>query len=181
MRDAGAEGLFQRMNRFYAAYVGQTNALTPAALLSLCAQAGLTDCAGDAADMEPIYAEQPAPEYSSRVFAGDTPPISMRFFPQRFGYGAWVTSQTTTPVNNRDPARSTPFCIIWDEKRPGNRPAANLISRLTGKSIQKKVIRMNKNGSFFLPVCFLSDKSALFRPSRNPLIIAANRKTSGMI
>ncbi len=97
MHTSGATGLFMRMDRFYAAYVGRTNALTPAALLGLCARAGLDGCVGDGAAMEAVYAEQPAPEYSSRVFAGDVPPVSMRFFPQRFGYGSWVTSQTTTP------------------------------------------------------------------------------------
>ncbi|MBN2493429.1 MAG: DUF3160 domain-containing protein [Deltaproteobacteria bacterium] len=97
MQAASATPLFERMDRFYAAYVGKTNALTPTALLALCARAGLEACQGDAAGMQAVYAEQPPPEYSSRVFAGELPPICMRFFPQRFGYGSWVTSQTTTP------------------------------------------------------------------------------------
>jgi len=97
MEQAGAVPLFHTLNDFYAAFVGHTNALTPVALLGLCRDAGMTSCAGKPAAISPIYARQPAPEYSSRVFAGDVPPITMRFFPQRFAYGAWVTSQTTTP------------------------------------------------------------------------------------
>jgi len=97
MDGSGSTAEFKRLDDFYAAFVGRTNALTPTALLALCTQAQLTGCAGDPAKIAPVYAKQPAPEYSSRVFAGAVPPITMRFFPQRFAYGAWVTSQTTTP------------------------------------------------------------------------------------
>jgi len=97
MQRSGALALFKRLDSFYAAFVGRTNALTPQALLGLCEQAKLTGCTGTASAMTALYAKQPAPEYSSRVFAGAVPPITMRFFPQRFAYGAWITSQTTTP------------------------------------------------------------------------------------
>ena len=97
MQRSGALPFFKRLDSYYAAFVGRTNALTPEALLGLCAKANLTGCVGKPAAMTAHYAKQPAPEYSSRVFAGDVPPITMRFFPQRFAYGAWITSQTTTP------------------------------------------------------------------------------------
>lgn len=95
--ESGATAEYELIDRFYAGFVGQGNALSPKALLALCEQAGLPACAGDAAAMASLYAQQPAPAYSSRVFAGATPPVAMRFFPQRFAYDAWVTSQTTTP------------------------------------------------------------------------------------
>ena len=92
-----AKSDFEAMDRFYSAFVGKTNALTPLALADLCEQAGLPACQGDAAAMASLYSQQTPPEYSSRVFAEAVPPIAMRFFPQRFAYCAWVMSQTTTP------------------------------------------------------------------------------------
>jgi hypothetical protein len=91
------KALFMQMDAFYGALVGRTNALTPLALLDLCEKAGLPSCKGDASSMAAAYAAQPPPDYSSRVFAGDTPPVAMRFFPQRFAYCSWVTTRTTTP------------------------------------------------------------------------------------
>jgi hypothetical protein len=96
MDASGATFLFEKMDRFYWTYVGKTNAITPQGLLSICKQTGNDTCLGEQADYIEEYKKQPAPEYSSRVFT-DIPPISMRFFPQRFGYGSWVTSQSTTP------------------------------------------------------------------------------------
>jgi hypothetical protein len=95
--ESGSIPLFDHMDAFYAAFVGQSNTLTPRALLALCAQAGLAACEGKASGMTAVYAEQPSPAYSSRVFAAAVPPLTMRFFPQRFAYDAWVTNQTTTP------------------------------------------------------------------------------------
>lgn len=97
MEQSKALAQFDKLDQFYRAFVGQTNALTPQSLLQLCSQVKMQSCIGAATSIEPLYAKQPAPEYSSRVFADDVPPITMRFFPQRFAYGAWVTSQTTTP------------------------------------------------------------------------------------
>jgi hypothetical protein len=97
LEQSGAIPLFDHMDGFYAAFVGQSNTLTPKALLALCAEAGLDACEGKAARMDAVYAAQPSPAYSSRVFAGPVPPLTMRSFPQRFAYDAWVTSQTTTP------------------------------------------------------------------------------------
>ena len=85
------------MDNYYAVFVGQTNAINPSGLLTICAQTDLDNCRGDYASIAERYAQQPAPSYSSRVFACDVPPLAMRFFPQRFGYGSWVTSRTTTP------------------------------------------------------------------------------------
>lgn len=92
----GAAARLAQLDSYYEVLVGSTNALTPLALLSLCEERGLVGCTGDKAIREEIYAKQPSPSYSSRVFT-DVPPISLRFFPQRFAYGAWVTSRTTIP------------------------------------------------------------------------------------
>ena len=97
MKKSGGDELFNQMDQFYAVFVGRTNAINPSGLLSICEQAGLDNCQGDYSAIEELYAQQPVPSYSSRVFTCDEPPIAMRFFPQRFGYGAWVTSRTTTP------------------------------------------------------------------------------------
>jgi hypothetical protein len=97
MTDQSIGNHYRTIDDYYAVCVGRTNAVTPIALLELCAEGGLTDCVGDGADMADVYEAQQPPEYSSRVFAGDVPPIAMRFLPQRFGYDSWVTSQTTTP------------------------------------------------------------------------------------
>lgn len=97
MADSGASKLFNKMDRYYAVFVGRTNAIHPSGLLTICEEAGLTNCQGSYSSIEESYARQPAPPYSSRVFGCDVPPIAMRFFPQRFGYDSWVTSRTTTP------------------------------------------------------------------------------------
>ncbi len=96
MNDSSSFDEFGAIDGFYGIFVGRTNALTPAALLELCRQSGLEGCRGEPQGMVAAYKEQPAPSYSSRVFA-DPPPISMRFIPQRFAFDAWVTARTTIP------------------------------------------------------------------------------------
>jgi len=97
MKISGAENEFDRMDSLYEAYVGDTNALTPKDLLELCEANGLPACSGDPGNMLQAYKNQPPPEYSSRAFADNPFPISMRFFPQRFAYDSWVTTRTTYP------------------------------------------------------------------------------------
>ncbi|MCU0665360.1 MAG: DUF3160 domain-containing protein [Myxococcota bacterium] len=97
MQSGAAMSHFERLDSFYRAYVGRTNAITPVSLLALCEQAGLESCNGAADPMTAVYATQPEPDYSSRVTSKDSLPITMRFFPQRFAYDAWVTTRTTSP------------------------------------------------------------------------------------
>lgn len=97
LESSGGLQLFQKLDRYYGILVGKPNAINPVKLLSLCQQAGQKNCKGTAKGMEAIYKKQPASSYSGRIHSDSTAPITMRFFPQRFVYDAWVTSQTTTP------------------------------------------------------------------------------------
>ena len=61
LQASGADADYGLIDRFYAAFVGRTNALTPLRLLDLCDEAGLSACAGDAAAMVPLYEEEHGP------------------------------------------------------------------------------------------------------------------------
>ncbi|MDD5306678.1 MAG: DUF3160 domain-containing protein [Deltaproteobacteria bacterium] len=97
LRDGCAGEIYRRMDRIYGTFVGRTNALTPTALLAACAAVGRPGCVGEPDDFAAMYDALPRAAYSSRVFGGDTPPLTLRFFPQRFAYDAWVTARSTTP------------------------------------------------------------------------------------
>ena len=114
MQRSGARPLFALLDRFYGAFVGQANAITPAALLDLCDAAGLVDCRGDATVLQEAYAEQPPPAYSGRVLSYDPPPVALRFFPQRFAYDAWVTARATMPRMEPSVAGGRSMAMVED-------------------------------------------------------------------
>ncbi|MCX4241720.1 DUF3160 domain-containing protein [Paraliomyxa miuraensis] len=103
---SGQQEAFEAIERFYRLHVGRPNALTPADLQALCAKAGAPDCAGRPTDMTAQYAAQGGPAYVTKTMAGSDAsrtrpsavPVTMRLFPQRFAYDAWVTAQTTSPA-----------------------------------------------------------------------------------
>lgn len=94
---SGQQEAFEEIERFYRLHVGRPNALTPADVARLCTKAGAPDCAGPAASaprMLEQYEAQGSPAYAS---GSRRPVTSMRLFPQRFAYDAWVTNGTTAP------------------------------------------------------------------------------------
>jgi hypothetical protein len=97
VRKGGAEEPLNMLDDFYRAQVGRTNAISPLALLKLCAEHGLKDCAGSAQDLQQVYEAWGVAAYSGRYLAKDRYTVSLRCFPQRFAIDAWVTSNTTTP------------------------------------------------------------------------------------
>lgn len=92
-----ATAIFRELDDFYRVFVGSTNAVSPLELLEMCEGAGVRGCAGENANLTRAYRERGAPAYSGRMHSDDRGTVSMRFFPQRFGYDSWVTARTTTP------------------------------------------------------------------------------------
>lgn len=99
---SGQQAAFEEIERFYRLHVGRPNAITPVDLQGLCAKAGAPDCAGQPSGMAAQYQAQGGPAYASQAASGERAasavPLSMRLFPQRFAYDAWITAQTTSPA-----------------------------------------------------------------------------------
>lgn len=113
---SGQQEAFEEIERFYRLHVGRPNALTPADLAMLCGKAGAPECAGapTAAAMAEQYRAQGKPAVSSSRRPGVT---SMRLFPQRFAYDAWVMSQATsprlTPVGDSARLMASPYEVAF--------------------------------------------------------------------
>jgi hypothetical protein len=104
---------FEEIERFYRLHVGRPNALAPTDLSRLCGKAGVVECAGavKAGAMAEQYEAQGRPAYSS---SRSTKVVSMRLFPQRFAYDAWVTTQTTSPRLPEVPGSSRTMASPYD-------------------------------------------------------------------
>ena len=97
LRRSGAMPALDRLDRYYAAMAGQTNALGPRRLLRLCQKAGVPDCRRSNDTLRRAYASLGPPAYSGRFDADDRENVTLRLVPQRFDYGAWVMSRATVP------------------------------------------------------------------------------------
>lgn len=97
---SGALAILGEIEAFYAVHVGRPNALDLGDVLRACRSAGMPGCRGDARDIAAAYASAGASAYATAAATADPTPeavVTMRLFPQRFAYDAWITSKTTSP------------------------------------------------------------------------------------
>lgn len=100
---AGGRSKLLRIDRYYSRLVGESTDPSPLDLLRLCKRAGLPGCQGSARRMDAQYARLLSED--QRLLEEVMPPeVTLRFFPAKLDYTAWVTARTTAPRMKPFPA-----------------------------------------------------------------------------